>query len=248
MAPSEKNPDEALTTSRAWLTTTRRMARQTKILESLGGRLTSFPIDSDPGYEGVPTNAVRYSILAPPGLRPEDVLIQVTVAESGYTVCARPGWALLTQMANLKRAGWNERQIVDALNAQLNGMDTQTSGDAQDEQEEEWLQELASSPEFGEIIERIHASRDPDDVPTDAQDAIGDFIQLLSKCLLGQPFSPMTYVCLDAVKHALAVEGMTADALSRLSAVVDGCHAELMAKVTRIERNRTKRRRRTRRH
>lgn len=248
MAPSEKNPDEVLTTKAAWFATTRRMAWQTQMMESLGGRLVSFPRDSDLGHERVPAGVVRYSILARPGLRAEDVLIQITDAETGYTVCARPGWALLSQMANLKRAGWNERQIVDALNARINGLDTQASSDDSQEPDELWLQELASSPEFGEIIERIHATRDPEGVPTNAQDAIGDFIQLFSKCLLGQPFSPMTYVCLDAVKHALAVEGMTADALSRLSAVVDGCHAELMAKVTRIERNRTKRRRRTRRH
>lgn len=236
MDRTEGELDEMVARSLAWSSTSKSMDRQTNVLESMGAQYLSVD-DEEEELDDASEPRLKFelSLITPPGLRPETILLKMTMPDTGRTIMGRPGINLLTLMADMKRAGHDEAQIIDALNKQL------STANSEQESIDTDRVVVASRPEFAEIMQRVDAARDLHGVPATAQQAITDFIVRFSESILDHPFSPMLPVCLKTITSALAVDNMAPSALSRLSYIVESCHANLKAEMARIERKRVNR-------
>ena len=198
-------------------------------------------LDGASGSSAIGGAKVKVVVVAPPGLRPEAITLKVIDPVEGVTALARPGPELLVMLADLKRAGWSEAQIKEALAEQ--SMRVLSKAESSETEATGYL----ARPEFAQLLLQIDATRDADGVPTDPE-LVSAFILRYSETLLDHPFSPLLVVAMNAIIGALAKPDMPADALARLSDLTQACYEALRKAQTRSAANRTRRQRKRYRH
>lgn len=179
---------------------------------------------------------LKVVVVAPPGLRPEDITLKVIDQDEGTTGLARLGPELLALLAEMKQAGCSEAHIKEALAEQC------MRSLSQAEPAETDAIGYAARPEFAQLLERIDAARDAEGIPTD-KSLVTAFILRYSEILLDLPLSPLLAVSMNAIIRALAKPGMADDVRTRLSELTWECYEALKVAKARNAANRAKRRR-----
>lgn len=179
---------------------------------------------------------LKVVVVAPPGLRPEDITLKVIDLDEGTTGLARLGPELLALLADLKQAGCSEAHIKEALAEQCMRSLSRAAPAETD------AISYAARPEFVQLLARIDAARDADGIPTD-KSLISAFILRFSEILLDHPLSPLLAVSMNAIIGALAKPDMADNIRTQLSELTWECYEALRVAKARNAANRAKRRR-----